>query len=1216
MIPLTHPQKRIYVNQMIFENSKFAHMYGMVHISDQSGERILWAIQKAVAFFDCLRLRLRRESKEVFQYISDDLNLPVEERPFDYDFHKEELSLFEAPLCRFFLVKKNEEACGYYFIFHHVAVDAYTVTLVTKYIEDLLLDNPVETEIRSALDYCKKEREYLNETKCSLDEAYFEERLSAAHCYQYVPEFDIRCNRIERALDGEETKRLLGFCKANGISVFKLIYISAFLLFFEKNGKTTQLISTSHHNRTTDALLKTGGMFVGTIPVVSAIDEGWTFQDFLERTSSNISDALERHEYPVDLLLGKMKKRDCFDIALTEVLINSIPFANTVYRIERFSPNEDVAKYNFKINPHSKPKGSDIELALDYRLTCCSEWEAERTLERLLEIAFYFIEYSGDTIASKIQKTSDIFDMIESKWEQNEDAPALSDRNEKLTYKEIMEAVDRVAYAIRDAGYLIGVVNSRSLWYVVSVLGILRSGRAFVVLDPELPKLRINSILSQTKITTVLVSEPDQNRLFKQGFCLNVKTLNQPGYPIEKRISDLAYILFTSGTTGTPKGVMIRRSGLSSLIQAMIDFYPQAGRDRRDPLVSATENSDESEGIAKAEGQSDRSSNSEGVLGFCNFDFDVSVAEIFFALASGSTLYIASEEERRNIRMLNDKIIEENISHLFLPTKVGEMFIDHFPNTKVKTLTIAGERMTYYQKTAYQVYNAYGPTEFTVFSHINRIDAVSDGYSFGTPLSGIRDYVLDESGNEADAGELVLEGEQAAYGYLNDYEATTRSFRRNRFYTGDLVERGKKGELYFRSRKDRQIKYSGYRIELDEIEHAAKASGLVEKAACVYDGEAIHLTVVPKETYSEQELVKQLKIRLPSYAVPKRIVVDSSISLGRTGKTDYSRIRGVPNEKTDSESRSDTDDKLISIFQEFLDGTVDSKTNFINEGIDSLSLLEIILHLEREFHTDIRFSDLFLYPTIENLGTYLDRGTKSTYGRVTRIRDGNGSPVVLLFDMSGEVLAYRNLIEQIETKRPIITISSRFIPKEADIGRFCDELTAELFHTMREGEHFDIAGYSSGGIFALLIAMRMKDRCNQLFLMDTPNYARYPERANKLMTLLWKNVFSILSQYGFLPSVKYLFGRIRLLFQRRWIFDEQKKMTKMLKGYSIDTIPDRTTLIATKELEELTDRKLGWGDMIEDSSVVRLNVGHVTLMKKKNAETIANVISGRDEQDV
>jgi len=1087
LFPLTHSQKRIVVNQQIYPDSRFSHMYGKVCTENKNGAELSEAINAAISFFDCLRIRFVRSGKHIFQEISDYQHEDIITKPPGFDFYGERLQMLCGKLYRFYIVEENDgdheqKVSGYFFIIHHAIADAYTITLIIKYIDEYHNGKTAGQIQQSFRLYAAAEQEYLRSSEYNSDYGFFEKKLSRSLSYKYIPEFDLSCGRAGKELSGKQTQAMLSYCKQKGISAFRLVYAALFVLLYLENGRTVQTISTTHHNRDTKELLQTGGMITSTIPIVQEIDFSLTFEEFLNKATLNVAESLERHRFPIDALMTGANQKSVFELNITEVTLNSIPFGDGS-RISRFSPNEDISSLNFKLNPNSKPKGSDIEIAVDYATCRYTPQQAGQMLDRLAEIAFMFIERGNMVISEMLAPRDDIMVRIQKIISDHPGVPALMDGDSALTYGQLGAKIDAVADNLRESGCVIGIINQRSVWYVVALLGALKAGKAFAVLDPELPSQRIDDIIRQAKIDTVLAFS-DAGHSLKNAKTVDIRRLDSLKKDSSVIAGDLAYILFTSGSSGKPKGVMVGRHGLLSLTDALIARY----------------------GIK----------NGERFSAYCDFNFDVSIAEIFLPLLTASTLFIVNDEARRDLKMLGRFMRDNKIENAFLPTKLGEAFIKNFPDCPISRLTIAGEKMCYYQKTKYQVFNGYGPTEFTVFSHIETIAGESARYSIGTPLKGVSDMVAsasggavsscggnasvsvkaangsgiaaDNAGGAGEIGELVLIGEQAAFGYLNDYDMTSKRFikihapgdggYRRAYKTSDKVERGGDGKLYFISRMDRQIKLRGYRIELEEIESSAMDTGLVSEAVCVFIENEIILSVIPGAHFDEAALSRSLSEKLPRYAIPQRIVTVPGFPKTKTGKTDYKAYAdnastaeakdntpkgytrngnasksyaqngNAQNSKTLksnapkknatkrvlSQTLSSTEKKLLRIFSAHTAGQakgIKAADNIFDAGIDSLGILQIMLEVERKLKYPIAFSDFILYPTVQKMAAYIENGG----GRqcVTKLREGSGKPLVLIFDMTRDIISYLRILRKLRPGYPVFGIS----PNNVTFPLFC-----------------------------------------------------------------------------------------------------------------------------------------------------------------------------------
>lgn len=1152
MFAITHPQKRIVINQQIFPDSKFAHMYGRVEIKNRDAESLVSAINAAIEFFDCLRIRFVKADSEILQKIIPYNFTGIATQPWDFNLTDEQLSLFDSDLYRFNIAEKDGIPSGYFFVFHHAIVDAYTITLIIRFIEDFLAAKPLHIQ-PTFRAFVKEEQVYIKSEAFKKDYAFFEAQLANATCYKYVPDFDLRSNRIENTFSDEQSAAMLSFCKRHNVSVFKLIYAALFLLLYSKDGKVQQTISTTHHNRNTAELLQTGGMLTSTLPIVYKIDTSLSFVDFLKQVSAHIDQSLKRHAFPIDLLLTE--KDEIFDLDITSIMLNSIPFGKEGGSVvTRFSPKGDVALLNFKLNPHSKPKGANIEIAVDYRINKYTQNQVKTLLERLAQIALLFMENESAIIANAITPPKDVLDLISKSIKENPQRLALADYNTVLTYKQLDEYSNAVACHLSGSEQVIGVQNERSVWYIVAVLGVLKAGRAFVVLDMELPTHRLDDIISQTGIKTILTRE-----------CIGKLT------PVSERthlqIGSLAYILFTSGSSGVPKGVLVSRSGLLPLVRALISRMDIQNR--------------------------------QHFLAYCDFSFDVSIAEIFLSICTGSTLFIADDTQRENLKELDAFIRFNKIDYAFLPTPAGELFIQYFPKSPLKCLVIAGEKMTYYKPTEYTVFNGYGPTEFTCLSHMEQIDRKANRYSIGSPLDGVVEQIVDEYGHSAQIGELILKGKQAAIGYLHDYGLTSRRFIRDSFKTGDKVERGMDGKLYFLYRLDRQIKHKGYRIELGEIEIAAMDTGLVRKAICSYSEKRICLELYAKADDNIATKMRSLLAeKLPHYALPHQILIVDDFKKTKSGKTALDSLRY-------ESAATSTELKLIKFFAKYVNNAK-AHSNLLHSGIDSLDIINIILDMELKFGWTIQFSDFFTYPTIRQLAAYFDSlPTKDNCDcTLVKLRDGSGSPLVLIFDMSRDIIAYNPLLTALRHGYPIYGIIAKTIPADTTFENFVNSLSVMLSFDI-----CDLVGYSSGGTIAVALAKKLEHRVGRVFLIDSPNYNLYPQRMN--FHFILKNLWLVLTAYGIKGVFAYGCKSLRELWKSNAVV-EGKKLIKLIQGYKPEKPLAHLTLFASSETKTATDTTLGWEGIINDNDIISLKGRHISVLKVCADEVARTIDSIRE----
>ncbi|MDU6445184.1 MAG: amino acid adenylation domain-containing protein, partial [Streptococcus sp.] len=333
------------------------------------------------------------------------------------------------------------------------------------------------------------------------------------------------------------------------------------------------------------------------------------------------------------------------------------------------------------------------------------------------------------------------------------------------------------------AGSYIPILMDRSEQYIIAILAILKIGSCYVPLSKDYPEERINYI-TQTIESPFILDET-----------IEVTSNDESNPDIDVSLNDLAYIIFTSGTTGKPKGVMIEHQGIVNTIYNQINYFD---------IKQSTK-----------------------IMHFAEFVFDASVYELFNALLSGSTLYLLDNETRSDYKLLHQFVINQKIELATLPPAI----LNDRDLLPLRTLIVAGENTPEeiykaYAKQGTEITNAYGPTEITVCATVKKYELGMNPQNIGCPQKNVYCIVLNSSGKmlpENAIGELFIGGKGLARGYFRDKEKTELAFINHPVYgrlykTGDLVKRLNNGELIYIGRNDFQVKLRGFRIELGEVE--------------------------------------------------------------------------------------------------------------------------------------------------------------------------------------------------------------------------------------------------------------------------------------------------------------------------------------------------------------------------------------------------------------
>ncbi|MFJ1801815.1 amino acid adenylation domain-containing protein [Streptomyces sp. NPDC088180] len=539
-------------------------------------------------------------------------------------------------------------------------------------------------------------------------------------------------------------------------------------------------------------------------------------------------------------------------------------------------------------------------------------------------------------------------------------------------------------------GVPVGICVERTPDLLIGILAILRAGSCYLPLDPNYPAERLDFMV-QDSGTRLLLTTPASRANCPAGptvVVLDATVRTEPGErPVPVVPGDTAYIIYTSGSTGRPKGVAIHHSGCVAMLSEMDRIFE--GRDL------------------------------SGVSAASSVCFDMSVMEIFAALCRGGAVILVESAVH-----LPDSPYADRITHLNVVPSVMNGLLDAGalpPN--VRTVVFGGEPLrrklvdrAYRETTADRVYNAYGPTEGTVFCSHKWVREDETGEpTIGTPSLSARAYVLDEDLNKVPAGvsgELFIGGAGLAHGYVNRPEATAERFVRDPFVdgelmyrTGDIVTFTEDGELQFGGRTDHQVKLRGFRIELEEVEARLTGCPEVREAAAVVRDNRLIGYVVPEgasrdgvwlDTDLRTAVTGRLSGELPEYMVPATVVFLDALPLAPGGKLDRAALPEPPADepgRPSSVAGTPTEVALAEIWGQLLGldpATIDVQAAFYDLGGDSLLLVRLARLMTRRFDRRVRVPDLFSFRDISSLARWLDdeSGETPEIVRSARLRAG------------------------------------------------------------------------------------------------------------------------------------------------------------------------------------------------------------------------------------
>ncbi|HZM81958.1 MAG TPA: amino acid adenylation domain-containing protein [Candidatus Limnocylindrales bacterium] len=550
-----------------------------------------------------------------------------------------------------------------------------------------------------------------------------------------------------------------------------------------------------------------------------------------------------------------------------------------------------------------------------------------------------------------------IHEAFEQQARLTPDAPAVVAGDDRIGFAELDRRAGAVAHLLRQHGVRCGdpvvLLLERSVAMVVALLGVLKAGGHYVPVDTGVPAARLDFILQDTAARVVLTQAalagtpagtPAGTLERLQQTVIAVDTFDGEATFTSSEVDDLAYVMYTSGSTGQPKGVMVPQDGvLSQLLWMQREF-----------------------GL----GPDDR------VLQMSPYTFDISVWELVLPLLCGATVVMAAPGGHRDPDHLAEVIACEQVTTLnFVPSRL-RLFLAAGHGTEcatVKRVWCIGEELprdlqnAYYEQFSAPLFNLYGPTEASIavtWWHCQRQDPF-EFVPIGEPMDGVDCYVLDEQLQpvpEGELGELVLGGVQVARGYLNRPEQTAKAFVPDPahpghllYRTGDLVRRLPVGGFRYAGRNDFQVKVRGHRIELSEIELTLRQVPGVLAAAVLVEQETklvAYLELAAENDITTGQLRRRLADTLPEYMIPQGFREVDVFPLSTNGKLDRAALRGVPAREVAGEAvdppRNEAERLLVEAWARALGTEVGVHDDFFALGGDSLLALRLAAGARRQ----------------------------------------------------------------------------------------------------------------------------------------------------------------------------------------------------------------------------------------------------------------------------
>ncbi len=1004
--PLSTSQFGIYV-ECANHQGEPCYNLPFVYVLDRSldGQRLLEAVKTAFQAHPTLFTRIELgedgEPVQTLDMANEQWSLNIEDIQ-DIEQEKaqfvEPFNIYGDRLFRFRLLRDQEH---YYFMvdFHHIIMDGASFQILMQDIDKAYRGEPIAPEELTMMEVATDEAARRKTPAYDEAKKWFAANFDCGDTFtQFVPDLEepgYREGQLLRTLS-VDLGRVDEYCKKNGVFKSTLFTTAYAFLLAKFNNEQESLFNTIYNGRTDKRFNRSLGMTVKTLPVYAKFTNETTVLDLLQQGQNQMSGCREHDTYSYADLMTDLNLQSNSIFAWHGNVLDGQTIDGKPMEMVRIANNTLEESFYLKAFIND----GKIEIEAEYKANEYSQELVAQILESYEAVLEGFItqEYLRDIdIATADQvATLDSFNPGELEYDDSQtivslfrqqakatpDATAVVYMDKQFTYAQVDEISDRIAAYIVGKGLgaedVVSVIIPRCEWMPIASLGALKAGCGYQPLDPSYPKERLNFMMQDASAKLLIADEELRPIVDEyQGEVLLTKDIM--GLPaadapqVDIKPDQLFILLYTSGSTGVPKGCQLTHANLV----AFCHWYHQMF--------------DLKEGCK--------------VAAYASYGFDANMMDTYPALTSGATVYIVPEELRLDLIALNEYFEQNGITHSFMTTQVCYQFATSVENHSLHYLSTGGEKLaSITPPQGIKFFNLYGPTESTVFITYYLVDKKMKEIPIGKAPKNIRLYIVDPQGHRLPvgaAGELWVAGSQVSRGYLNRPEKTAEVFipnpfsseaKYNRVYrTGDIVRYLPSGDIQFVGRRDGQVKIRGFRIELKEVESVIREfPGIKDATVQAFDdeggGKFIAAYIVSDETIDIDALNNFIMDQKPPYMVPAVTMQIDAIPLNQNQKVNK-RALPKPEKKAAAVEESNVpmnvlEQELHQIVADIVNNKEFGVTTILGyAGLTSISAIKLAVQVNKRFGVTLDSKSLVKTGTIQSiendiLRMWLEGGSK------------------------------------------------------------------------------------------------------------------------------------------------------------------------------------------------------------------------------------------------
>lgn len=1125
-------------------------------------QAMTFSLQELIKRHELLRSTISSDGKSIFIYEYLPLTIDYQDLSESSQEEKDEyiskiqkadaekaFHLKKGPLFRTYLIKLSENEFFLKLSAHHIICDGWSLGIILEnvskiYSAKISNTSPSLDVVIPFSQYSKELLIYSKSVEYQKDENYWLNQYKNAPPILNIPTDNPRpttrtfkSQRLDFPISTELIEQVKSMGAKSGASL-----VSTFIAAFETylyilTKQSTIILGLPTAGQSATGNYELIGHCVNILPLKSSHKQDISFVEYLRKRKSEILEAYDHQQLTFGTLLKRINiPRDSSRIPLIPVVFNidmgmdaNVEFSGLTHTL-----SSDPRSYeNFEIFLNITEKKHVLIFEWSYNTHLFNASTIKRMMNEFLILLKNVVVNPEIKVKNIFQSTNstkqfNIWNNTFSEYPKNKittefineaairtpNKTAIYFKESELSYSQLNQQSNQLAnYLIKSGvqkGDIVGLLVDRSPEMIIALLAIMKSGAAYLPLDPKYPKGRVEFMLSDSSAKYLISSEKygrklstQANQIFIEKIWPNINeysnqypTLNINGY-------ELAYILYTSGSTGKPKGVQIEHHSLTNLL---LSVQKEPGITTEDILLAVT-----------------------------TISFDIAGTELFLPLITGASIYLVDSETAKDGRELLQLVQKKKISIMQATPVTWRMMLaagwtkqlslkiictgEAFPKDLAENLINKGV----------EIWNGYGPSETTIWSSIKKITKDDNLITIGKPIANTQIYILDENQNpvlDGTSGELYIAGDGLARSYLNRPELTAEKFISNPFNknktkmyrTGDLGYFLENGEIVCLGRVDAQVKIRGHRIELGEIEYSlSQQKGVKEAIVIAYedntnDHQSLLAYIVPDENIESDKdyfiaknktinilnVPKQqiqtwknaLKEQLPDYMIPAFYVVVSHLPTTSNGKVDRKSLpkldilKAIEFENSFIAPRDEHETLIFNIWSKHLSlDSISINSNFFEIGGHSLIAIRVMIDLEKETGIKLPISTLFESSTIEKLAQILKSSTANDKKKikweslVPIKKTGNKTPIYIVHGIGLNVLRFERLKKYMDPNQPIYAIQG--IGLNGNINGLPNTIEEIAQHYNSEILEYDpigpyiLAGYSSGGLLAFEMAKQL-----------------------------------------------------------------------------------------------------------------------------------------------